>query len=169
MDSSLKIGDKAVYPAHGVGEVTGIEMRNIAGFEQNFYVLRIIANEMMVLVPTNAIRQVGLREVINHEQVGKVFDVLKEKGMSVESGTWNRRHREYVEKLKTGSIFEVAKVFRDLCRIGDNKELSFGERKLLDTARSLLISELSCAEHCTAEEIDQTLTKMFPKQMPSAA
>ena len=76
MDSSLKIGDKAVYPAHGVGEVTGIEMRNIAGFEQNFYVLRIIANEMMVLIPTNAIRQVGLREVINHEQVGKVFDVL---------------------------------------------------------------------------------------------
>lgn len=169
MTTSLKIGDKAVYPAHGVGEVTAIETQEIAGFEQTFYVLRILANGMTVMVPTNAVRQVGLREVINAAEVKRVFDVLKEKEMSVDSGTWNRRHREYVEKLKSGSIFEVARVFRDLCRVADNKELSFGERKLLDTSRSLLVSELACADECAPDEVGAKLDKMFPKRIPSAA
>jgi CarD family transcriptional regulator len=170
MTTSLKIGDRAVYPAHGVGEVTAIETQEIAGYEQTFYVLRILANGMTVMVPTNAVRQVGLREVIDADQVKRVFDVLKEKEISVDAGTWNRRHREYVEKLKTGSIFEVAKVFRDLCLVGDSKELSFGERKLLDTSRSLLISELACAKDCAPAEVGAKLDKMFPKrEIPTAA
>ncbi len=164
MQTSLKIGDKAVYPAHGVGEVTAIEKQKIAGYEQTFYVLRILANGMTVLVPTNAVRQVGLREVITESQVDKVFSVLREKEISVDSGTWNRRHREYVEKLKTGSIFEVAKVFRDLSLVSGYKELSFGERKLLDTARSLLVSELACAKDCTADDVGKKLEKLFPRR-----
>lgn len=169
MTASLKIGDKAVYPAHGVGEVTAIETQEIAGYEQTFYILHILANGMTVMVPTNAVRQVGLREVINAEQVTRVFAVLKEKEISVDAGTWNRRHREYVEKLKTGSIFEVAKVFRDLCLVGNAKELSFGERKLLDTSRSLLVSELACAKSCAPDEVDAKLDKLFPKRVPTAA
>ena len=169
MTASLKIGDKAVYPAHGVGEVTAIETQEIAGYEQTFYILRILANGMTVMVPTNAVRQVGLREVIDAEQVTRVFELLKKKERSVDAGTWNRRHREYVEKLKTGSIFEVAKVFRDLCLVGNAKELSFGERKLLDTSRSLLVSELACAGDCAPDDIEDKLDKMFPKRIPTAA
>ncbi len=169
MTTSLKIGDKAVYPAHGVGEVTAIETQEIAGFEQTFYVLRILANAMTVLVPTNAVRRVGLREVITAREVKRVFDVLKDERISVDTGTWNRRHRVYVEKLKSGSIFEVAKVFRDLCRVADGKELSFGERKLLDAARSLLINELACAKACAPDEVSAKLDELFPRGMPSAA
>jgi CarD family transcriptional regulator len=169
MTSGLKIGDKAVYPAHGVGEVTAIKTQDIAGYKQTFYVLSILANGMTVMVPTNAVRQVGLREVIETEQVNRVFHVLKERKTSVESGTWNRRHREYMEKLKTGSIFEVAKVFRDLCLVANQKELSFGERKLLDTSRSLLVSELACAQSCAPDEMDAQLDQLFPKRPSSAA
>lgn len=169
MQTTLRIGDKAVYPAHGVGEVTAIEKHEIAGIEQTFYVLRILGNQMTVMVPTNNIRQVGLREVISKEDIEKVFKILRAKETAVDGGTWNRRYREYVEKLKTGSILEVAKVFRDLRSLGSFKELSFGERKLLDTARNLLSNELACAKSCTVRQMDEELDKLFPHKLLSAA
>ena len=148
MRESFKVGDKAVYPAHGVGEVTAIENRSIGGMEQTFYILRILENGMKIMVPINNVRQVGLREVISKAKVEKVFKILKAKNLSVDTTTWNRRYREYMEKIKTGSVFEVAEVLRDLYILKTDKDLSFCELKLLDTARSLLVRELVVCSSC---------------------
>jgi hypothetical protein len=104
MQPSFKIGDKAVYPAHGVGEVMGIENREIMGLSQDVYVLKILDNGMKIMIPTDKVGSVGLREVIPRKKVKDVYKVLKEKGVAVKSQTWNRRYREYMEKIKTGSI-----------------------------------------------------------------
>lgn len=158
---TFKVGDKAVYPAHGVGEVTAIENREISGMTQTFYILRILENGMKIMIPTNNVRQVGLREVIGKDKVTKVFRILREKGLSVDTTTWNRRYREYMEKIKTGSVFEVAEVLRDLYLLKSDKDLSFCELKLLDTARALLIKELAVAQNCDEEAVEQEFKEIF--------
>nr|WP_303626902.1 CarD family transcriptional regulator [Myxococcus sp. AM011] len=161
VQTSFKTGDKAVYPGQGVGEVMGIEHTEVAGQRQSFYVLRILENGMRIMIPINKVGSVGLREIISEEDVKQVYSILKEKDISVDSTTWNRRYREYMEKIKTGSVFEIAEVLRDLYLLKGDKDLSFGERKMLDTARSLLIKELSLAKDCTEEEIESDLKKIF--------
>ena len=161
MRSTLKIGDKAVYPAHGVGEVTGIEDKEISGHCQTFYILRILENGMKIMIPTNNVRHVGLREVIGKNKVAKVFEILRLKDLSVDTTTWNRRYREYMEKIQTGSVYEVAEVLRDLYLLKTNKDLSFCELKLLDTARGLLIRELAVAQNCDDEDIEDEFKKIF--------
>ncbi len=163
-EATFKVGDKAVYPAHGVGEVTAIEDREISGYHQTFYILRMVDKGMSVMVPTNNVRQVGLREVIGKDKVAKVFKILKHKDLCVETTTWNRRYREYMEKIKTGSVYEVAEVLRDLYLLKTDKDLSFCELKLLDTARSLLITELAVAQGCDEDEIESSFKKIFQMQ-----
>ena len=158
----FKPGDKAVYPGHGVGEVVGIEHTEVAGQRQSFYVLKMLEkNGGRFLIPINKIGQVGLREIISEDDVRQVYAILKEKDISVDSTTWNRRYREYMEKIKTGSVFEIAEVLRDLYLLKGDKDLSFGERKMLDTARSLLIKELAFAKGVTELDIEADLKKIF--------
>jgi CarD family transcriptional regulator len=162
MQTTFKIGDKAVYPAHGVGEVTAIENREISGQgRQTFYILRILDNGMTIMIPTNNVRHVGLREVISKDRVEKVWTILREKTRCVETITWSRRYREYLEKIKTGSVFEVAEVLRDLYLLKSDKDLSFCELRLMDTARGLLIRELAIARECAEDEIETELKKIF--------
>jgi CarD family transcriptional regulator len=111
---TFKVGDKAVYPAHGVAEVVAIERKEISGHEMVFYVLKILDNGMKVMIPTSNVKAVGMREIISSVEAEEVFKILRKKEKVVESTTWNRRYREYMEKIKTGSVFEVAKVLRDL-------------------------------------------------------
>lgn len=158
---TFKVGDKAVYPAHGVGEVTGIEECDICGQKQTFYIMRILENDMKIMIPINNVRQVGLRQVINNKQADDVFNILKERSITVDSTTWNRRYREYTEKIKTGSIFDVAEVLRDLSLLKHDKDLSFGERKMLDTARNLLIKELAIAKSMNEEEVEKEFQRIF--------
>src|SRR5216683_3086457 len=98
---------------------------------------------------------------VGDKAVSKVYTILKQKDISVVSATWNRRYREYMEKIKTGSVFEIAEVLRDLYLLKGDKDLSFGERKMLDTARSLLIKELSLAKQCSEDEIESDLKRIF--------
>lgn len=161
MQTTFKVGDKAVYPGQGVGEVLGIEHKEVAGQRQSFYVLRILENGMKIMIPINKVGSVGLREIIDDVAVRKVYGILRAKDVSVDSTTWNRRYREYMEKIKTGSVFEIAEVLRDLYLLKFDKDLSFGERKMLDTARSLLIKELSLAKNCDEEEIESDLKSIF--------
>ena len=161
MREAFKVGDKAVYPAHGVGEVTAIENRSIGGIEQTFYILRILENGMKIMVPTDNIRQVGLREVISKSKVEKVLKILKAKSLSVETTTGNRRYREYMEKIKTGSVYEVAEVLRDLYILKADKDLSFCELKLLDQAKGLLVREVAVAKGCDEDEIEREFKKIF--------
>lgn len=154
---TFKVGDKAVHPAHGVGEVTSIEKKEIAGISKSFYILKILDTGMKVMVPTDAADRLGLRQVISKRDAKKVLDILKSDEVAVTSQPWNRRYREYMEMLKSGSPFEVAKVLRDLSRLKGDKELSFGERRLLDQARSLLITELALARKVKESKVEQDI------------
>ena len=161
MDVSFRVGDKAVYPAHGVAEVVGLETREIGGNKTTFYILKILETGMKIMIPTRNVTAVGLREVISEEDVKEVYSILKSKEIAVEGQTWNRRYREYMDKIKTGSVFEIAEVLRDLSLLKNSKDLSFGERKMLDTARQLLVKELAIAKHTKEAKIEQELDRIF--------
>lgn len=161
MQQTFKRGDKAVYPAHGVAEVQGVETKEISGNKQTFYILKILDNGMTIMVPTQNVKAVGMREIIDEEEVEEVYDILRERDITVDNQTWNRRYREYMDKIKTGSVYEVAEVLRDLSLLKFEKELSFGERKMLDTARSLLVKELSIAKACSEEDVFKDIQKIF--------
>ncbi len=137
----FKIGDMAVYPAHGVGVIEKIETQEISGCRQDFYVMRILDNDMLIMIPTNNVGNVGLRDIIGQREVIELYSILEERDVVLDSQTWNRRYREYMDKIKSGSVFEVAEVYRDLLILKLEKELSFGERKMLDTARGLLVKQ----------------------------
>ena len=158
MKQAFAVGDKAVYPVHGVAEVVGLENREIGGSQTSVYILKVIETGMRIIVPTTNAVSVGLRELITSKQVKEVYEILKARDIPRDTQTWNRRYREYMEKIKTGSVFEIAEVMRDLSVLRVTKELSFGERKMLDNARGLLLKELALAknvpEHKIAEEID---------------
>jgi CarD family transcriptional regulator len=155
------IGDKAVYPSHGVGVIEAIESKKISGREQIFYILRIVDNGMTIMIPTGNVDVVGLREVIPPVEIPKVFRILKERQVSLDSQTWNRRYREYMEKINGGCIFSIAEVLRDLQILKSEKNLSFGERKILDTAKNLLVRELAVARNCKESEILLEIKKIF--------
>lgn len=153
----FKVGDKSVHPHHGVGEVTAIEAKEIAGQKKTFYILKIVDNGMKVMVATDAAQRLGLRKVMSRAEAKKVFDVLREKTIAVTSQPWNRRYREYIEMLNSDSPVEVAKVLRDLSLLKSDKELSFGERSLLDKAKSLLVTELALARRCKEQRVHQEI------------
>ena len=158
---AFKIGEKVVYPAHGVGVIEGVQTKVISGNERKFYMLRIIDSDMTIMIPTENVQSVGLRRIIGKDMVAKVYKILRDKKVEIDQQTWNRRYREYTEKIKTGSVLEIAKVLRDLFVLKGDKELSFGERKMLDTARNLLVKELAIAKAHTEEKIMEELRGIF--------
>ena len=157
----FNVGDMAVYPAHGVGVIEKVESQEISGCRQDFYVMRILDNDMIIMIPTGNVNNVGLREIIGQTEVVKLYSILKKRDVVVDNQTWNRRYREYMEKIKTGSVFEVAEVYRDLLMLKVEKELSFGERKMLDIARNLLVKEVSIAKNVGEEQIEKDLDRIF--------
>ncbi len=157
----FKVGDLAVYPAHGVGLIEAIEEKEIGGNKLIFYVMKILENDMKIMIPMNNTEAVGLRSVISKKDVEKVYSILEEKDIKFTPQTWNRRYREYMERIKTGSIFDLAAVLRDLYILQMDKPLSFGERKMLDTAKSLLVKELSIARKMDEEEIEKGIEAIF--------
>jgi len=161
MEPTFRVGDLAVYPAHGVAQIIGVETREISSSKQTFYILKILDNGMKIMIPTKNAAAVGLRELIREEEVDEVFEILKSREVSVEGQTWNRRYREYMEKIKTGSVFEIAEVLRDLQRLKRHKELSLCERKMLDTARTLLVKEIAVATKSKEGKIEEKLNRIF--------
>ena len=154
-------GDLAVYPAHSVGCIESIESKEINGDTMNFYMMKIVENGMVIMIPTSNVESVGLREVIPETEVPEVYKVMLEKAQGADNQTWNRRYREYMDKIKTGSIYDVAEVFRDLFQLKLEKDLSFGERKLLDTAQNLLVQELSTAKDIDEKSMMQEIEDLF--------
>jgi CarD family transcriptional regulator len=158
----FKVGDLAVYPAHGVGRIEAIETRVVNGEKHDFYIMKILENNMVIMIPTWNVESVGLRDVIGEKEIPKIMDVIKAKrDLAIDNQTWNRRYREYMDKIKTGSLFEVAEVFRDLSLLKMNKDLSFGERKLYDTAHTLLIKELSTAKKTDEKKVMSEIEALF--------
>src|SRR6266481_8635027 len=159
--AEFKVGEKVVYPAHGVGVIESLQVRNVSGTQKKFYMLRIVDSEMTIMIPTENVQTVGLRRIIGRDMVSKVYKILRERRVEIDQQTWNRRYREYTEKIKTGSVLEIATVLRDLFVLKGDKELSFGERKMLDTARNLLVKELSIARSHPEEKIMEELKSIF--------
>jgi len=159
--SLFKIGDMAVYPSHGVGIIDAIESKNLSDKKQKFYILRLLSNGMTIMIPTDNVEQVGLRGIVANREISKVYKILKEKTVPSDSQTWNRRYREYMEKIRTGSAFEVAEVLRDLLLLRIGKDLSFGERRMLDMAKGLLVKELSIAQKSPEDRIEKHIEALF--------
>ncbi len=160
--SGFRVGDLAVYPAHGVGQIQAVESRTVNGEKHDFYILKVLENGMVIMIPTSNVESVGLRCLIDVKEIPKVYAVMRTKReMLGDNQTWNRRYREYMDKIKTGSLFDVAEVFRDLFRLKLTKDLSFGERKLYDTAQVLLVKELSKAKKTDEKTIISEIESLF--------
>lgn len=157
----FKVGDNAVYPAHGVTVIKRIDEREVGGKKKRFYVLQVVDNQMTIMVPTDNVEQVGLRGIATAKDVKTVYDILKARNVKIDQTTWNRRYREYMEKIKTGSIFEIAEVLRNLFLLRHSKDLSFGERKMLDQAKHLLVKEISLAKKSKEDIVEQEIQTIF--------
>ena len=157
----FKVGDNAIYPAHGVAIIKRIEEKTVGGKDKRFYVLQVVDNQMTIMVPTDNASAVGLREIIPEKEVNKVYGILKDRNVKIDNTTWNRRYREYMEKIKTGSVYEIAEVLRNLFILRHTKDLSFGERKMLDQAKHLLVKEISLAKSLNEELVEQEIQTIF--------
>ncbi|AOY59531.1 MULTISPECIES: CarD family transcriptional regulator [Desulfococcus] len=158
----FQVGDLAVYPAHGVGRIESIESKVVGGETHDFYIMKVLENDMVIMIPTWNVESVGLRDVISKTEIPDIYKVMSDRQESpLDNQTWNRRYREYMEKIKTGSLYEVAEVYRDLFLLKMSKDLSFGERKLYDTAQILLVKELSTAKETDEQTILTEIESLF--------
>jgi len=156
----FKVGDKVVYPMHGAGIIEAIEEKEVLGRSERYYVMRMPIGDLRVMIPMSSVEELGLREVISKEDVRKVFQVLQGETTSM-SQNWNRRYRANMEKIKSGDIFEVAEVVRNLTVRERDKGLSTGERKMLENARQILISELVLAQDLPEEQVEQQVSELL--------
>ncbi|VBB08500.1 Hypothetical protein LUCI_3773 [Lucifera butyrica] len=161
----LAIGDKVVYPMHGAGVIEAIEEHEVLGECQLYYILTMPYGGMKVMIPLKNVESVGLREVIDEPEVYKVIDVLQGTPVAVHS-SWNRRFNVNLSKIKSGSIYEVAEVVRNLMVQDQAKKLSTGERRLLDTAKQILISELVLACDKDIQSVEKWIDGLFRENTP---
>jgi CarD family transcriptional regulator len=156
----FEVGDKVVYPLQGVGEVLAIEVKIILGVEQRYYILRILSNNTIIMIPIDNADDVGLRELISLDEVERVVDVLRGNGEPM-SPKWSKRYKDNMDRLKTGSIFQLATVLRNLVLMNRKKELSFGEKKMLDSVKSLIVDEISYVRNVPITRVEDDLTQIF--------
>ena len=149
------IGDRIVYPMHGAGVIEQIEEKQILGEVRKYYILKVPCGDMKIMIPIESSQEIGVRAIISMDEIGEVMEVLSAESSEM-SNNWNRRYRENMEKLKTGDIYNVAEVVRNLMRTDKEKKLSTGEKKMLSNAKQILISEIILVkdiDHDAAEKI----------------
>lgn len=151
----FNVGDNIVYPMHGAGVIHSIEKKNILNEEQEYYIIA-MPGEVKVMVPTANAEQIGVRSIINKDEVEKVFNVLEENETEM-SNNWNKRYRDNMDKMKSGDVFEIADVVRNLSLKQKEKGLSTGEKKMLNNARQILVSELVLAENKPQDEVEKLI------------
>jgi CarD family transcriptional regulator len=154
--NSFAIGEKVVYPNHGVGVIEQINRRSMSGKPEAFYHLKIAANNMMVMIPATNATDVGLRRLIKKAEVKKVLEHLKHTEVK-NASDWKNRFKENSEKMRTGCIFEVADVLKSLSQLSINRILSFREKKMLDRARQLIVSELATVSDVSEDKAEQLI------------
>ena len=147
------VGDKVVYPMHGAGVIDAIEEKEILGEKQSYYILK-MPGEVKVMVPTLTAEEHGIRNVIDKAEAEKVINVLEQDETEMEKN-WNKRYRDNMDKMKSGNIYEIADVVRNLSFKQKEKGLSTGEKKMLYNAKQILVSELVLAEHATQDEVEE--------------
>ena len=161
-DGNFHIGDKVVYPNHGVGVIEQISSRTIGQTVEKFYLLKIKASSLKVMVPFHNVSTVGLRRVVRNGEIQKILEYLID-GECDSNGDWKYRFKENSERMRTGSLLEVAAVLKSLIVLNQSKPLSFREKKMLERARYLLVSELAMARNCEESEIEDVLSKALSK------
>jgi CarD family transcriptional regulator len=160
-DSPFQVGDKVIHPHRGPAEVVRIEEREVAGERLPVYVLRILDTDRRILVPVGAAASTGLRRPVSEPEIREIFLILRQEVEGFGSQTWNRRYRALADKLKTGSIFDVAEVLRDLSRLKAERPLSFGERRMYDLARSRIVQEIAVSRAASEEAIRAELARIL--------
>lgn len=147
------VGDKVVYPMHGAGVIDSIEEKEVLGEKQSYYILK-MPGEVKVMVPISTAEQHGIRNIIDKMEAEKVFNVLEQDETEMEKN-WNKRYRDNMDKMKSGDIYEIADVVRNLSFKQKEKGLSTGEKKMLHNAKQILVSELVLAEHAPQDEVEE--------------
>lgn len=161
----FKVGDMAVYPVRGVGEIVSIEEKSIAGTaSQKYYVLKILDTDVKAWVPVEQAKEYGLRPPITEEDITELFLILKEQTIVFDNQTWNRRRRGFMEKIETGSVFDITEVMRDLYCLRKEKSLSFGEKRMLERARNLIVKEVAVARSVDDDEVLAEIESLFDSE-----
>jgi len=164
MQLRFHVGDKAYYPVHGIAEVVGLEKREIGAKTTHVYILKVADSGLKIIVPTDNAEAVGLRAIMSVADVREVFAILRSTEVTTDHQTWNRRQREYMDKIKTGSAYEIAEVLRDLYLLRRHKDLSFGERRMLETARGLLVREIAIARKEAEGQVEAEIESIFQEK-----
>lgn len=158
----FRVGDKVVYPNHGIAVVENINDRNVGEDSMKFYQLRLCSNNSLVMIPIAGIRQVGLRKIINDREVNKLYRILQN-GVVQEYDNWMGRYRENLEKMQSGSIFDVAEVLKNLFYLSNQKDLSYREKKMFTKARYLIVSELMEVQELSEQDVEKKLDRALSK------
>ena len=151
----FSVGDKIVYPMHGAGTIDSIEEKDILGEKQSYYILK-MPSDVKVMIPTAKAEEVGVRNIIDKQSAEKVFKILGKEETEMDKN-WNKRYRNNMDKMKSGDIYEVADVVRNLSFKQKEKGLSTGEKKMLNNAKQILVSELVLAEHANKDEVEEQI------------
>ncbi len=155
-----RLGDKIVYPMHGAGVIESLEEKEVLGEKKKYFIIKMPVNEMKLMIPVDNVENIGVRKIIATEEVEEVFDILKEDS-SLNKLNWNKRYRANMDRMKSGDIFEVARIVRSLTYRDQEKGLSTGEKKMLSNAKQILISELILAEDSSSEEIETRINSII--------
>jgi len=158
------IGDKIVYPVHGAGVIESIEDREIMGEKKEYYIMRMPIGDMQVMIPVANAKDIGIRDVIGKEEADKVIKSFKECSTEMDSN-WNKRSRENTAKIKSGNIYEVAKVVKSLMFRDKTRGLSTGERKMLNSAKQIMVSELVMAKAVKQSEIENIINEIVNAEL----
>jgi CarD family transcriptional regulator len=158
----FNIGDRVVYPMHGAGVIESIEEREILGEFEQYYIMKLPFGEMRVMIPVHKVMNLGIREVIQSQEVEQVLDILRDQKERM-TESWNKRYRDNLDKIRGGDIYEVAGVVGELLYLEREKGLSAGERRMLDTAKQILVSELVLVGSTDEEELEQLFDRLSKK------
>lgn len=155
----FNLGDHVVCPGHGVGQICSLETKELNGEPKGFYIVKIVSNGMKVMIPVDS--KEGLRSLISATEIDGIFELLKDQDVKVDMSTWNRRHREYTLKVKTGSLTEIADVLRQLLLLKSTKKLSFGERKMLDQCKELIVKEIALSSGAPETQVSEKIDSLY--------
>lgn len=155
----FNLGDHVVCPGHGVGQICSLETKELNGEPKGFYIVKIVSNGMKVMIPVDS--KEGLRSLISAPEIDGIFELLKDQDVKVDMSTWNRRHREYTLKVKTGSLTEIADVLRQLLLLKSTKKLSFGERKMLDQCKELIVKEIALSSGAPETQVSEKIDSLY--------
>jgi CarD family transcriptional regulator len=152
----FRVGDMIAHPMHGAGIIDSIEEKKLNGFTRRYYILKLPAGGMIVMIPTESTEQIGVRPIVNSDEADALMDSIPKIDAEMTSN-WNRRYRENMQRIKSGNLHEVARVVKGLMTRDVEKGLSTGERKMLLSAKQILISELVLSKKLTYEEVESRL------------